>query len=118
MRCALSLVALAAALLTAVPLEALASLDLASGQTAIISDANGDPVNLRTKPRTSSDILASLPEGTRLEILEGPIADGSGNWTATVSLSYGTHSLVATQSPASGIVSSPSATVTVTVPRG
>jgi hypothetical protein len=44
--------------------------------------------------------------------------DGTGHWTATVSLSYGTHSLVATQSPAAGIVSAPSATVYVTVPRG
>src|SRR5688572_3246966 len=80
MRRLLSLVALAAILLTAVPLEALASLDLVSGQTAVISDANGDPVNLRAKPRTSSNILSSLPEGTQVEILEGPIADGDGFW--------------------------------------
>jgi hypothetical protein len=46
------------------------------------------------------------------------VVDGTGHWTATVSLSYGTHWLAATQSPASGIVSAPSGTVYVTVPRG
>ena len=80
MRRALSLLAICAIMLTAMPPAALASLDLQSGQTAVIADAQGDPVNLRAKPRTSGDILASFPEGTRVEILEGPIADDNGGW--------------------------------------
>jgi hypothetical protein len=46
------------------------------------------------------------------------VVDATGHWTTTVSLSSGTHRLSATQSPAAGVVSAPSATVFVTVPRG
>jgi hypothetical protein len=47
-----------------------------------------------------------------------PTVDANGNWTVAVSLSSGTHSLVATESPAAGIVSAPSATMYVTVHYG
>ena len=46
-----------------------------------------------------------------------PAVDTSGNWTLTVQLAPGTHSLVATQSLA-GIASAASSTVSVTVHFG
>jgi len=43
-----------------------------------ITNTGGDPINLRSKPRTSSSILDAFREGTRVDVIEGPIVDAAG----------------------------------------
>ena len=58
--------------------SATASLDVEPGDTAQIVGAGGDPINLRAKPNTSGDVVASFWEGRSAEVLEGPIWDDAG----------------------------------------
>jgi uncharacterized protein YgiM (DUF1202 family) len=62
------------------PTQALASLDIAPGQTAVVVDTGGDPINLRAEPHTGSPVLATVVEGDVVEVIEGPIQDGGGLW--------------------------------------
>ena len=43
-----------------------------------ITNTGGDPINLRSKPRTSASVLDAFGEGTTVGILEGPITDAAG----------------------------------------
>src|SRR4051812_22076774 len=54
--------ALAIALLLAIsiPWVTLASTDISPGQSAIVSDTGGDPINLRAKPNTASTVLTTV----------------------------------------------------------
>jgi uncharacterized protein YgiM (DUF1202 family) len=57
-----------------------AATDLTIGGWAVIADANGDNVRLRQGPSSSAPIVARYPEGTEVEVLDGPVAapeDGS-----------------------------------------
>ncbi|MDQ3043882.1 MAG: SH3 domain-containing protein [Chloroflexota bacterium] len=63
------------------PIATSAATDLILGEPAVISDANGDAVRLRDAPSASGDILRELPEGTTLEVLDGPFtSDDGGAW--------------------------------------
>ena len=66
--------------LVAIPMEALASLDIVPGQSATVSDTGGDPINLRAKPRTDSLVLGSVSEGDLVDVIEGPMQDTEGMW--------------------------------------
>jgi uncharacterized protein YgiM (DUF1202 family) len=84
------LVSLAVALLLTIasPIAAVhASTNLSSGDAAVIADANGDNVRLRATPGASGAILAEFPEGTEVEIVDGPTpaADGTNWYKVTVS---------------------------------
>ncbi len=58
----------------------LASADLVSGDSAVIADANGDSVRLRTKPGSSSPVVAEFPEGTSVSIIDGPTKSSDGTF--------------------------------------
>jgi uncharacterized protein YgiM (DUF1202 family) len=61
------------------PLSALADTDLVVGGQARISYANGDDVRLRDEPSFGGTLIRYLPEGTVLDVVDGPITDGDGN---------------------------------------
>lgn len=61
------------------PLSAFADTDLVIGGQARISYANGDDVRLRDEPSYSGALIRFLPEGTVLDVVDGPITDGDGN---------------------------------------
>ena len=70
-------------LTTLAPIAALADTNLDIGGTAVISYANGDNVMLRDAPAYSGTMLAQIPEGTAVDVLDGPISDADGNpWFA------------------------------------
>ncbi|MGH2531847.1 MAG: SH3 domain-containing protein [Thermomicrobiales bacterium] len=54
------------------PVAAFADTDLVIGGQARIAYANGDDVRLRDEPAYVSNVLALIPEGTILEVLDGP----------------------------------------------
>ncbi|MDP9356248.1 MAG: C40 family peptidase [Chloroflexota bacterium] len=74
----LALVALLC-LATLAPVAALANADLDIGSTAIVANANGDNVLLRDAPSFDGGVLAEMPEGTVVDVLDGPISDVDGN---------------------------------------
>ncbi len=43
-----------------------------------IVNTGGDPINLRSKPRTSAAVIGTVTEGTSVTVLTGPIRDDSG----------------------------------------
>jgi uncharacterized protein YgiM (DUF1202 family) len=62
------------------PIRVHAATDLTIGGWAVIANANGDNVRLREDPGSAAPIVASYPEGTTVEVLDGPVAapeDGS-----------------------------------------
>ncbi|MCC6793422.1 MAG: C40 family peptidase [Thermomicrobiales bacterium] len=60
---------------------AFASTDLTSGDDAIIVDANGDTVRLRSKPGLDGAVIAEFAEGTAVRVLDGPrISDDGEAW--------------------------------------
>ena len=61
------------------PLSAFADTDLVIGGQARISYANGDDVRLRDEPSYSGTLIRFLPEGTVLDVVDGPITDSDGN---------------------------------------
>lgn len=63
-----------------------ASTDLVPGGPAVIADANGDVVRLRTQPDGASSIVAEFPEGTVVDLLEGPLAGVDGSFWYRVSV--------------------------------
>ena len=63
------------------PVATSAATDLVLGETAVVSDANGDAVRLRDTPGATGAVLRELPEGTTLDILDGPFtSDDGGVW--------------------------------------
>jgi hypothetical protein len=61
------------------PLSAFADTDLVIGGQARISYANGDDVRLRDEPSYQGTLIRFLPEGTVLDVVDGPITDDAGN---------------------------------------
>jgi hypothetical protein len=61
------------------PLSAFADTDLVIGGQARISYANGDDVRLREEPGYSGTLIRYLPEGTVLDVVDGPFEDNDGN---------------------------------------
>jgi uncharacterized protein YgiM (DUF1202 family) len=58
-----------------------ASTNLTSGDDAVIIDANGDPVRLRTKPGLNGAVVAEFSEGAAVHIVDGPqISDDGQAW--------------------------------------
>jgi N-acetylmuramoyl-L-alanine amidase len=66
--------------LVSMPIDVLASLDIAPGQTAVVSGTDGDPINLRARPHTASRVLGEVHEGDVVEVIDGPTQDDSGMW--------------------------------------
>ena len=60
-------------------LPAASAADLLIGGAAIITDANGDPVNLRAEASLSGKVLDQVPEGSILDVLGGPVTAGDGS---------------------------------------
>jgi uncharacterized protein YgiM (DUF1202 family) len=56
-----------------------ADTDLVIGGEARVSYTGGDDIRVRSQPSTSGSVLTSVPEGWLVSVLDGPIADGSGN---------------------------------------
>ncbi len=61
-------------------LDTRAATDLILGTEAEIADAQGDNVNLRDQPSASAVVLASLAEGTLVEVVDGPFTDDGSAW--------------------------------------
>lgn len=58
-----------------------ADTDLELGGTATVAYANGDAVRLRAAPGTDAEVLALLPEGSTVAVLDGPVsADDGAPW--------------------------------------
>jgi hypothetical protein len=55
--------------------DARAATDLIVGGQAQVSDAQGDNVNLRDAPSYSGAVLTSVPEGSIVDVLDGPVTD-------------------------------------------
>ncbi len=75
-----------AGLPTLAPRAALASTDLDLGGTALVAYTNGDPVLLRAAAGYDADVLFDVPEGTTVQVLDGPswAADGSAWYLVVV----------------------------------
>ena len=59
----------------------LASTDLTPGDDAVIVNANGDLIRLRTKPGTDGGVVGEYPEGTPVRVVDGPrTADDGAVW--------------------------------------
>lgn len=59
------------------PASAWADTDLGIGGVAVVAYANGESVRLRSQPGTGGGVIDHIPEGTQVEVLDGP-AGGSG----------------------------------------
>jgi cell wall-associated NlpC family hydrolase len=57
-----------------------ADTDLAIGGTGVIAYANGDDVRLRTDPGYDSDVIDLFPEGSTVEVIDGPFEAADGSW--------------------------------------
>lgn len=60
---------------------------LAAGSIARVIDGE---VNLRTEPTAGSDILAVLPDGFTVDVVEGPVANDEATWFKVRSSRFGT----------------------------
>ncbi len=61
------------------PLSALADTNLVIGGQARISYANGDDVRMREVPSYDGALIKFVPEGTILDVVDGPYTDDDGN---------------------------------------
>ncbi len=80
--------------LLAPPLS-LAASDLEIGSNATIAAANGDDVRLRAAPGYDAEVLAMLPEGTTVAVLDGPITADDGSVWYQAKTTAGTGYIVA-----------------------
>ncbi|HWV22943.1 MAG TPA: SH3 domain-containing protein [Thermomicrobiales bacterium] len=53
------------------PLSALADTDLSAGDSAVVAWANGDHVNLRVGPGPDEAVIAEVPEGSAVYVIDG-----------------------------------------------
>ena len=74
------------ALAALAPAVAWADTDLVIGGTAVIGDADGDDVRLRASPDRDGAILDLVPEGTEVDVLDGPVAAADGSLWYRVSV--------------------------------
>jgi uncharacterized protein YraI len=72
-----------------------ADTDLTIGGTAEIAYANGDNVRLRDAPGLNGDIVTSIPEGTTVDVLDGPFEAGDGSLWYQVSTGGSTGYVIA-----------------------
>lgn len=80
----------------AMPVTAVrASTGLSSGDGAVIANANGDHVRLRSEPGSSGKILGEYSEGTEVQILDGPIQALDGSYWYEVSVKGKTGYMIA-----------------------
>jgi uncharacterized protein YraI len=67
------------------PFPARAGTDLTLGGVATVANTDGGFVLLRTDPSWDATVLTSLPEGTVVDVLDGPFSDAGGSaWYAVV----------------------------------
>ena len=71
-------------LISPLPCTASASTDLVSGQSAIVSNTGGDPINLRSKPDTTSKVTGATYEGQIVDIVEEQLHVAAGHGTPGV----------------------------------
>ncbi len=76
------------------PSLAFADTDLEIGGTATVAYANGDEVRLRTAPGYDAAVLAMLPEGSAVAVLDGPISASDGSLWYQVETTEGTGYIV------------------------
>ncbi len=56
-----------------------ADTDLDVGGEARVSYTGGDSIRVRSQPSYSSSVVASVPEGWLVSVLDGPVSDGAGS---------------------------------------
>ena len=61
------------------PLSASADTDLVLGGSAVVAWANGDNVNVRAEANASAEIWGEVPEGSAVEVLDGPYWSDDGS---------------------------------------
>lgn len=52
--------------------------EIAQARPGEIVNTGGDPINLRSKPRTTASVIGTVREGTNVTVLTGPITDATG----------------------------------------
>lgn len=58
----------------------LARENLRAGSTAVVHGTQGHGLRVRQGPGLGYEILTVLPEGTKIQILAGPVSDGEHSW--------------------------------------
>lgn len=89
-----------------------AATDLTIGGKAVIAGANGDNVRMRQDPGPSQPVVASYPEGTIVEVLDGPVtAPEDGSLWYQVAVNHQSGFIIAAYlAPADGNASPPANT--------
>jgi peptidoglycan DL-endopeptidase LytF len=88
-----------------------ADTDLNIGGTGVIAYANGDDVRLRTDPTYDGDVIDLFPEGSTVDVLDGPFEAEDGTWWYYVAVGGSSGYMVSDYLAASGgILSSTSGT--------
>src|SRR5581483_3324764 len=70
----------AAAVALASPVGQSGAGGLAAGSSAEVSGTGGDGLRVRAEPSTQGATRTLLPDGTPVQVLEGPVADGGLQW--------------------------------------
>ncbi|MEA2515496.1 MAG: hypothetical protein QOJ59_4985 [Thermomicrobiales bacterium] len=76
-------------------LTARADTDLVIGGTAVIAYANGDDVRLRDAPGLGGDVITSVPEGSTVDVLDGPFTADDGSFWYEVAANERTGYIIA-----------------------
>jgi len=76
---ALAFVAALAAF-AAAPSSSYADDELRAGDTAVVTETNSNGLRLRSGPGVSYRVVAVLDDGTRVQIMTGPVSDGDHDW--------------------------------------
>src|SRR4051794_31429322 len=84
------------------PSRAIADTDLIVGGVAVVAYANGDAVRLRASAGLGADVLRYVPEGSTVDVLDGPSTAGDGSLWYQVSWDGSTGYMISDYLAASG----------------
>jgi 3D (Asp-Asp-Asp) domain-containing protein len=77
---AVTLALVASVLALWAPASAWARQELSVGDSVVVGGTEGRGMRLRAGPGMSHKILATIPEGSTVRVLGGPVADGDDDW--------------------------------------
>src|SRR6185312_749291 len=70
---------LASAVMAFVAAPVAADTNLSVGGDAVVAHTNGDGVNMRDAGNSSGNIIITLPDGTAVQVISGPVAASDGS---------------------------------------
>jgi len=62
------------------PISVLAQSALQAGQSAVVANTEGRGLRLRGGPAMTYRVVSTVPEGTSVQIIAGPVSDGGDDW--------------------------------------